>query len=95
MIVWVEMAECQFTEAGIKDEYGDWGSRGRGDVAVDVITIVGSILWSSPAFPPLGLGSVNARYDDNLFGRDYVRKTELNISSVGFHCQLKGAKNPV
>ena len=36
--------------AEIIDENGDWECRGRGDVAVDVMTIVGCVLRSGPTF---------------------------------------------
>jgi hypothetical protein len=31
-----------------------WGCRGRDDVAVDVMTIVGSVLWGSGTFSRFG-----------------------------------------
>ena len=70
---------------------GGWG---RGDVAAVVMTNVGSVLWGDPtcAVPLFWLGE--RRLDDNLFGRGYARRSVLNISFAGFHCQLNGANNP-
>ena len=75
MVAWAEIPERHTDGAKIKDESGDWGCRGRGDLAVDVMTIVGSILWSGPTFSVHGFRSGERRYDDNLFGRGYTRKT--------------------
>jgi hypothetical protein len=46
----VELAKSHRDEADINGEYGDWECRGRDDVAVDVMTIVGSVLWGGPTF---------------------------------------------
>ena len=40
--------------AGKIDENGNLERRGRDDVAVDVMTIVGSVLWRGPTFPISG-----------------------------------------
>ena len=79
MVAWAEIAERHTDGAKIIDEYGDWGCRGHGDLAVDVMTIVGSILWSGPTFSVLGFRSGERRYDDNLFGRDYTCKIAHRI----------------
>ncbi len=44
IMAWVESAKFHRDEAGINEENGDWECRGRDDVAVDVMTIVGSVL---------------------------------------------------
>ena len=79
MMLWAEMAERHRDEAGIIDDNGGWEYRGRGDVAVDVMAIVGSVLWSGPTFAIPGFRSGERRYDDNLFGRGYTRKTAHRI----------------
>ena len=45
---WAEMVEHE-AWAEIKEENGNPGHRKSGDVAVDVMAIVGSVLWDGPA----------------------------------------------
>ena len=49
-MAWAELALCHRDDEGINGEYEGWECRGRGDVAVDVMTIVGSVLWGGPTF---------------------------------------------
>jgi len=49
-MAWAELALCHRDDAGINGEYEGWECRGRSDVAVDVMTIVGSVLWGGPTF---------------------------------------------
>ena len=46
---WAEMVEHDMCGAEIKEENGNPGHRKSGDVAVDVMAIVGSVLWDGPA----------------------------------------------
>ena len=66
-MIWAEMAKRHLGIADTKGEIEVWESRGRDDVAVDVMTIVGSFLWSGPTFPLSGFQPGKRRYDDNLF----------------------------
>lgn len=79
MMVWAEMAKRHMDGAKIKDEFGDWGRCGRGDVAVDVMRIVGSVLWGNQTSSVPGLKFGERRYNKNLFGRGYTRKTAPRI----------------
>ena len=63
MTAWAEMADRHMNGDEIKDEYGD---QGRRDVAVDVMTIVGSVLWGGPTFFSLKSRFRERRYGDNL-----------------------------
>ncbi len=44
MMAWAELAESLIDGANLKDGPEDLGSDRRGDVAVDVMAIVGSVL---------------------------------------------------
>lgn len=58
MMAWAEMAEHDMCGAEINEENGNSGRRKSGDVAVDVMAVVGSVLWGGPAsgVPWLTLG---------------------------------------
>ena len=93
MMAWAEMAERHIDGVEIKEREVDRGGRRRGDVAVAVMTIVGSVLWSGPASQSHCLRWARW-YDDHIFGRGYTRRSLSNISSVSFYCQLDWASLP-
>ena len=66
-MTWAEMAKRHSKRVGTEWEKWGWGCRGREDVAVDVMTIVGSVLWGGPTFLFSGLKPGERRYDDNQF----------------------------
>ena len=88
MMGWAEMAKCHLGVSKFKNGVERRGCRRRDDVAVDVMTIVGCVLWGGRTFsaPRIRLGE--RRYYDNLLGRDYTRESQWNISSKSLHCQL-------
>ncbi|NQW23713.1 MAG: hypothetical protein HQ475_09750 [SAR202 cluster bacterium] len=54
------MTVCHRDGSEIKRKLEDWGYRGRGDLAVDVMTIVGYFLWDDRRSRYQDEGSVNA-----------------------------------
>jgi len=46
---WFDMARCHRDEEDTDGENEEGLCRGREDLAVDVMTIVGKILWGAPA----------------------------------------------
>ena len=74
MVIWAEMTKRGWAVAGMIDGTGEWQWCGRGDVAVDVMMIVGSVLWRGPTVSEPRFRSGERGYDDNLFGRGYTRE---------------------
>ena len=79
MLAWAGITERNTEVADLKYKHGDWRRRGRGDVAGDVMRIVGIVLWSSRTSSVPGFKFGERRYDDSLFGRDYTCKTASRL----------------
>ena len=60
MMGWAEMAKCHLGVAKFKNGVERRGCRRRDHVAVDVMTIVGCVLWGAERSLPHESGSVNA-----------------------------------